>query len=960
MPLDEKGVAGRARSYPLVASRREQSADVNIGAVQMTTDSYPRGCAAELAGRRSERDALDGLLDAVRAGESRALVVSGEPGVGKTALLDYVTVQAQGYRVARATGVQSEMELAFAGLHQLCAPILDHLDCVPVPQRDALRTAFGIRAGPAPDRFLVGLAVLSLLSQVAEERPLICLVDDEQWLDRASAQALGFAARRLAAEPVGLVFAARVLDGELAGLPELVVGGLSEGDAHTLLDAVLAGPLDARVRDQIVAETRGNPLALLELVRRVTPAELAGGFGLLGPAPLSGRVEEAFRRQVDALPAQTQRLVLVAAADPTGDLGLVWRAAGRLGIGTAAATPAAVAGLVEFGARARFRHPLVRSAAYRSASLQDRQNVHRALAEVTDPQADPDRRAWHLAQAAPGPDEDVAGELERSACRAEARGGLAAAAAFLERSAMLTPEPTRRAKRLLAAARSKSDAGALDAALGLLIAVEAGPSDALRTAEVEHLRGQIALVQRRGSDAARLLLSAARRLEPLDAGLARDTHLEAVEAAIWAGDLDQPGGVREAAEAVRTAPPRPGPPRAVDVLFDAFALRLTKGYPAAAPALTQALEVVLAQDVAADEASRWLILERVLIGLELWDAESSHALAAREAQFARDTGAPLFVRLAINLLARSHILAGELTTAALLMDEDRLIGEISRNPPIAYAEVMLTAWRGQEAQTAELIEATVQEATAGGLGRIVDFADYASAVLYNSLGRHDAARDAARRAFEHDQLGYGPLVVPELAEAASRTGDITLVRTALEWLTERTRLTPTEWVLGIEARARALLSHGYAAERCYRESIAHLSRTRVRAELARGHLLYGEWLRRERRRTDAREHLRTAHDMLAAMGMEAFAERARRELAATGETARKRTVEITVALTAQEAQIARLAGDGLSNPEIGTRLFISARTVQYHLGKVFTKLGISSRSQLDLVLPADPTTATTH
>jgi len=444
---------------------------------------------------------LDRLVDAVRAGESRALVVAGEPGVGKTALLDYLAVNATGCRMVRATGVQSEMDLAFAGLQQLCAPMLDHLDGLPVPQRDALRTAFGIGTGPPPDRFLVGLAVLSLLSEVAGEQPLICLVDDQQWLDRASAQILAFVARRLAAEPVGLVFAARIPGGELAGLPDLVVEGLREDDARALLDSVLTGPLDARVRDRIVAEARGNPLAL-ELVRGVTPAELAGGFGLPGAAPIAGRVEEAFRRRVDALPDQTRRLLLVAAADPTGDPVLVWRAAGRLGIGAEAATPAAEAGLLEFGAWVRFRHPLVRSAAYRSASVQDKQNVHRALAEVTDPRADPDRRAWHHAQATPGPDEDVAGELERSAGRAQARGGMAAAAAFLERAAMLTPDPGRRAQRLLAAARAQHDAGALDAALGLLVGVEAGPPDALRTAEVEHLRGQIAFVQRRGPAAA--------------------------------------------------------------------------------------------------------------------------------------------------------------------------------------------------------------------------------------------------------------------------------------------------------------------------------------------------------------------------------------------------------------------------------------------------------------------------
>ena len=482
------------------------------------------------------------------------LVVAGEPGVGKSALLDYAAGQAQGCRVARATGVHSEMELAFAGLHQLCAPMLDRLDRLPGPLGDALRTAFGLSAGPAPDRFFIGLAVLSLLSEVAGERPLICLVDDEQWLDRASAQALTFVARRLAAEPVGLVFAARVPGDDLAGLPELMVEGLPEADARALLDSVVTGPLDERVRDRIVAETRGNPLALLELPRGLTPADLGDGFGFRGAAPLSGRIEESFRRRVEALPAQTRRLLLVAAAEPLGDPALVWRAAGRLGIGTESATPAVGPGLVEFGAFVRFRHPLVRAVAYRSASLHEKQAVHRALAEATDPQADPDRRAWHRAQAAPGPDEDVAAELERSAGRAQARGGLAAAAAFLERAAMLTPGPGRRAQRLLAAARAKLDAGALDAALALLVAVEAGPPDALRTAELDRLRGQIAFDQRRARDAARLLLSAARRLQPLNAESARDTHLEALGAAMWVGDLDSPGGMCRGEQVPRQDP----------------------------------------------------------------------------------------------------------------------------------------------------------------------------------------------------------------------------------------------------------------------------------------------------------------------------------------------------------------------------------------------------------------------
>jgi DNA-binding CsgD family transcriptional regulator len=896
------------------------------------------------------------FIDGVRAGESRVMVVRGEPGVGKTALLDYVAGRASGWRVARATGVQSEMELAFAGLHQLCAPMLDCAERLPTPQREALLTALGIRAGPAPDRFLVALAVLSLLSEVAGDQPLVCIVDDQQWLDSASAQALGFVARRLAADPVGLVFAVRDPGDELAGLPELTVEGLNHDDAQALLDSVLAGPLDARVRDQLLSETRGNPLALLELPRGLTPGQLAGGFGLPGARPLSGRIEESFRRQLGALPIQTQRLLQLAAADPSGDPVLVRRTAGRLGIPESAWTPAVDTGLVEFGARVRFRHPLARSAAYQSASVLQRQDAHRALAEATDPQTDPDRRAWHRAQAAAGPDEDIAAELELSAGRAQACGGLAAAAAFLERAAMLTPGPAQRSHRLLAAARAKCGAGALDAALGLLVTAEAGPLDQLQAAEVERLRGQIALDQRRGSDAARLLLRGARRLEAVDASLARAAHLDALVAACWASDMGSPV-LREAAEAARTAPLGPDPPRAVDLLLDAIALRLTEGYAAAAPALNRALEMVLALDVSSGEAGRWLWLAggRITqnVAMELWDFESWHGLGVGQVQFSRKTGALMHLAYALNYLARSHILAGELVAAARLVEEDHVIAEATGNEPIADTAMMLAAWRGQERETSELVEVVSQEAAARGAGRLASLAAYASSVLHNGLQQYAAACDAARRAFEHQPLGYGSHIVPELAEAAARTGDTKLVQVAVEWLAERTRVTPTEWALGIEAQVRALLSEGEDAERCYRESIERLGRTRVRAQLARAHLLYGEWLRRERRTGQAREQLRTAHQMLEGMGIGAFAERAWRELAAAGEVARKPIVEPAAELTAQEAQVARLARDGLSNPEIGARLFISARTVQYHLGKVFIKLGISSRSQLHRVLPGD-------
>jgi DNA-binding CsgD family transcriptional regulator len=912
------------------------------------------GRGTALTDRRSEADTLDRLVAAVCGGESRALVVHGEPGVGKTALLEYLVEQASSCRVVRTAGVQSEMELAFAGLHQFLAPMLDRLDQLPGPQRDALGTAFGVSAGPAPDRLFVGLAVLSLLSDVADELPLICVVDDEQWLDRASAQVLAFVARRLEAEPVGLVFAARRTSDELTGLPELAVGGLTEDDARALLESVLTGPLDVRVRERLVTETRGNPLALLELAR-LTPAELAGGFGLTGGVPLSQSIEEQFGRRLEALASDTRHLLQLAAADPVGEPLLVWRAAERLGISPRAATPAAEAGLLEFGARVQFRHPLVRSAAYRSASLQERQDVHDALAEVTDPKIDPDRRAWHRAHAAPGPEEEVASELERSAGRAQARGGLAAAAAFLERAAMLTPQPARRSRRLLAAARAKRDAGAPDAALGLLVAVEASPLDALQAAEVDHLRGQIALDQQRGGDAARLLLSGARRLEPLDAELSRETYLEALVAAM-SDELDHPRGVRDAAEAARAAPPAPEPPRVVDVVLDALALQFTGEYAAAAPTLARALKRLLASSAGTDTSGRWSWLTSGragnIVAVELWDAEAWHAIAARQAQAARDTGALVHRQFALNLLAITHLLAGELATATQMIEEERSIAEAIGNRHVGYAELILAAWRGEEAPASQLIEATSRDPSADGA--VVNLASYASSVLDNGLGRHDAARDAAWEVFERDNVGSLPLVVPELAEAASRTGDVASLTAALERLSERTRATPSDWALGIEARVRALHSEGDAAERLYRESIERLGNTRVRVELARSHLLYGEWLRRASRRVDARAELRTAHEMLDAMGVVAFAERAARELRATGETARRRTVETRDELTAQESQIARLASDGLSNPEIGTRLFISRRTVEYHLHKVFAKLDISSRNQLHRALGSDP------
>jgi DNA-binding CsgD family transcriptional regulator len=907
-----------------------------------------RGRGGGLAGRRAECRVLDGLVEAVRAGESRVLVVHGEPGVGKSALLEYLAERAGGLRVLRVAGVQSEMELAFAGVHQLCVPLLGRLEVLPGPQAQALRTAFGLSGGPAPDRFLVGLAGLGLLSEVAGERPVLCLADDAQWLDRASAQVLAFVARRLGAEPVGLVFGTRVAGGELAGLPELAVGGLAEADARALLDAVLTAPVDVRVRDEIVAETRGNPLALLELPRGLTMAELAGGFGLPSALPLAGRIEDGFRRQIDDLPAQARRLLLVAAADPTGDPALMWRAAGRLGVGTQAAGPAAEAGLVEFGGRVRFRHPLVRSAVYRSASELDRREAHRALAEATDPAADPDRRAWHRAQAAAGPDEDVAAELERSARRAQARGGLAAAAAFLERAMLLTADPARRAGRTLAAAQADLQAGAFGRALELLATAEVAPLDEVQGVRADLMRGQIAFASGPGNDAPLLLLKAARRLGPFDPDLARETYLDAWEAAMFAGHLAVGGDLLEVSRAARAMPAPPRPPLPAGLLLDGLALLVTDGPAAAVPVLRQATSAFAAADIPPEKIFRWGWMARVA-DEALWDDEGWR-LTSKHIQLARDVGALDQLPFLLGVLALDAVLRGDFAAAASLITEADAVSEATGSRIAPYAAMVLAASVGREAEAAPLIQGALEQAPAEGQGAAVTWAHWMVAILYNGLGRYQEALVAARQASGHRLVHISMWALPELVEAAARTGNPGLAGDALDQLSDWTQAGRTDWGQGVEARSRALLSDGEAADRLYREAITRLGRTRMRPDLARAHLLYGEWLRRQRRRAEAREQLRTACQMLDAIGMEAFAGRARRELRAVGATARRRAVTVSVELTAQEAQIARLAADGLSNPEIGIRLFLSPRTVQYHLGKVFTKLGLTSRAQLSRAL----------
>jgi DNA-binding CsgD family transcriptional regulator len=909
-----------------------------------------------LLNRQAERAALSRLLETTRTGHSAVLVVRGAPGIGKTALVEDAIESAAGFRVARTVGVESEMELAFAALHQLCAPMLDRVDRLPGPQRDALEVAFGLRAGNVPDRFLVGLAALSLLAEVATKRPVLCVIDDAQWLDRVSAQAMGFVARRLLAEPVAMIIAAREPDEEFRGLPELVVEGLRAGDARELLRSAARGRLDERVQDRIVAETGGNPLALLELPQTLTFAELAGGFGVLDAQRLPGRIEESFGRRLEVLPADTQQLLLVAAAEPAGEPLLMWRAAHQLGIGAQAAAAAEAAGLLTIGERVTFRHPLVRSAVYRAASPPERRAAHQALAKATDAATDPDRHAWHRAQATLEPDETVAAELDRQACRAQERGGVAAAAAFFERSAELTPDPARRAERALSGAQAKYLAGTFDAALGLLAAAETGPLDDFRCAQLSLLRGQIAFASSRGNDAPPLLLAAARKFEPLDVRLARETYLEALAATLFAGRLALGGGLQEVAEAALSAPPSPEPAHAPDLLLDGLAVLITQGFAAGAPLLKEAVAAFRSADVSTREQVRWLWLACHAAGL-VWDYDSWDVLSARLVQVSVELGALAALPIAYSTRAGVHMFAGDFTVAASCVAEAESVREAMASSIAPYGALVVAAFRGREAEAAVLIEGGTKDAERRGRGDGLSLVHWASALLCNGLGRYEQALTAAWQACEDSHVQwYVNWSIAELIEAETRTGMPGRTVGALDRLSEITRASGTDWALGIEARSRALLTDGEGAEVFYREAIDRLGRARIRVELGRAQLLYGEWLRRRRRRRDAREQLRSAYDTFDSIGAEAFAERARIELRATGGQAPEHTVEATDTLTAQEAMIARLAGRGASNPEIAAQLFISRATVAYHLRKVFVKLGVTSRDQLTHILPARPGT----
>ncbi|MFJ9389747.1 AAA family ATPase [Nocardioides sp. NPDC101246] len=891
-----------------------------------------------LRGRRTERDALDRIVRDIGGGQSRVLVVRGEAGAGKTALLDYLSDRATTGRVIRAAGVELESEIAYAGLQQLCAPLMPHLDRLAEPQRAALATAFGLSAGEPPEALIVGLAVLGLMAESASENPLVCVVDDAQWLDRMSEVILTFVARRLDSESVALVFGARTPGDEqlLSGLPELRVAGLADADARILLESALHGPVDARVQDRIIAETRGNPLALLELPRGLTRAELDFGFGGQSSTPLTSRMEDGFARRIAALPAATRTLVLAAAVEPVGDLPLLLRTLERLEIGLDAAAPAEDAGLLEIGTTVRFRHPLVRSASRRGADASALRAVHAALAAATDPEVDPDRRAWHRAHAALGPDQEVADELERSADRALARGGRAAAAAFLERAAELTPDASTRAGRMLAAAEALFACGALTDVPGALSAAEIGPLDLVQRARVERLRAKVTFAVDAGVGAVPALLEAAHRLETLDPSAARETYLAAIAAGVNAGRYGA-DELRRAAEAARGVPAGEEP---AGLLLTALSTWVLDGHAASVPLVTRALAAVGPDN---DVDLAWLC---AILVHEVWDDADYQARTERTLAYARETGIRSLLPYALSSRAMALIHAGRFADAADLVAEAEAIGGAAGSSPRSATAVILAASRGQEASALDQIDALGREAEEGSLGWLLAVTGFSRATLLNGLGRYAEALEAADRAAEHSDVAVLQWTLQELVEAASRTGDLARATKARDRLAERTRSVDAPWARGVQALVDALVAPGAEAEALYLEAIEQLDGSWMTWILARARLLFGEWLRRENRPVDARQVLRTAYDAFTAMGAEAFADRAERELAAAGESLPRRTGVVQEGLTPQESQIARAAAAGRTNPEIAAVMFLSPRTVEWHLRKIYTKLGIASRREL--------------
>jgi len=892
--------------------------------------------------RETELEAVEGLLAAARGGSSAVLVLRGGPGVGKTMLLEHAIGRASGLRVGRVGGVDSEFDLPYAALHQLLAPFLEEIEALPGPQRDSLASTLGLIEVERSDRFLTALGVLTLLSNAAQDTGLLCAVDDAEWLDEASAQVLSFLARRLVSEGIAMLFtfgAAHPTSVALAPFRELNFEGLSQVASRELLDRKVEGTLDSGVRDRLVIEAEGNPLALIELAQLLTAEQLAGLAPLPKALPLGDRLEQGLMRNVRGLSSDARSILVLVATERSGDPGLLRRAADGLGLSQTAIDDAE--SVLRLGAQITFRHGFVRSAVYALASETTRRDAHLALAEAMDPDADEDRIAWHRAAASVDADETVAADLEASARKARDRGGQVAAAAVLELAAELTPDPSRRAARLLVAADADLAAGALSKADTLLSQLTPKLLDDEQRAEAQRLRGTLALARGDKGSSSTLLIEAARVLAPFDLRKARDTCLDALATAMFAGRLASDRGMREAVECARSMP-EPTQTTAADVLLDAFATLVDEGSAAAAPVLRRGV------GLAGESGDLRAIGPAFQAAFELWDDEALHTLAQRRVDLARGSGAFVALPNALNQLGAYEVLVGRFDAAEACFEEADEISAATGYAGIlgktGVGPLILAAWRGEDARTRALAEVCSRDGTARGFGTFVGFAQSALGVLELGLGRYHEAMIAVQDA-GLDQI-LVTRTLPDLVEAAVRCGEEQLATQAAGELAESTTASGTDWALGVLARSQALLVAGREAEGLYREAIGRLQRSRARTQLARARLVYGEWLRRERRRRDAREELRAASQLFESMGALAFADRAQSELAATGERVHRRTPETLELLTPQERRIATLVSEGAPNAEVAAQLFISSRTVEYHLAKIFRKLRISSRSEL--------------
>ncbi len=896
------------------------------------------------------------LLDAARRGHSGVLVLRGEPGIGKTALLHDLVERAPDFRVLSLSGAELERDMAYAGVQQLCAPLMSLIGGLPGPQADALNVALGLVNGAPPDRLLVGLALLTLLGAASGSSPLLCVVDDVQWVDSSSVQALAFVARRIQVDPVVMVFTTRDLGADaLVGHRDLTLRGLSDRDARLLLATMVPARLDERVRETVLAEANGNPLALLELHKALAPEGLAGGYGLPSATSTESHIERTFVQQLHELPSATRTLLVVVAAEPAGRPEWIWSALDSLGIGREAAEPAETAGLIIVDRGPRFRHPLIRAAIYRSSSASQRRQAHAALASsITGPTAD-DYRAWHRAHATDSPDASIADELEGAAARARARGGVSAAASFLEYAARLTPDAGERARRTLDAAMANLDAGMSEPAARLIAAAYDSTDDELLAARCELLRAKMAFAASRGVDAPPLLLAAAKRLERLDPLESRKAYLGALMASILVGRLstEQHNSAPSVAEAALRAPAAPDPPRVIDLLLDGLIVRVTRGYVAAAAQLQEAIRAYLREWETEAPDPRWHDLT-ARVCLDLFDQDAHNFLTAREVEQLRASGALTMLPVALVTYSGVCVTAGKFEQAAALLDESEAIITATGAPVRAAIRTYLAAYRGQEQLCRDGVRETIDGAVGRGEGYDISIALYSEAIMHNGFGRYQEAMEAAASGARYDDLGMCGYLLVELVEAAVRCKEHEIATEAFGRLRERTEASGTETALGVLARSTALMSDGSVADAAYQDALVHLERSPAVVYLARTHLLYGEWLRREKRRADARTQLRIAHDMFARMGADAFARRAQRELAATGETVSFHASDGAPDLTAQESRIALLARDGYTNVEIAGQLFISRRTVEWHLGKIFSKLGVTSRRELRTALGKTP------